>query len=163
VVISTLQLLARHNYTGYAQVLEDWSPSGSNPDVTYTIGDDVVTQYDSTNGARHLLYDGHSSVRHLADTTGSIIANQSYNYDAYGNALGFNPADADGTLDEDDNDVNVGGVAKEDMAKVNLTFDGFTGLTTGKVVIRRRNYLRPWRHEYKRTEDRFQRCGERKL
>jgi hypothetical protein len=26
-------------HTGYAQVLEEWSPSGSHPDVTYTIGD----------------------------------------------------------------------------------------------------------------------------
>jgi len=38
-----------------------------------------------------MLYDGHGSVRHLADSTGALIAGQSYNYDAYGNAHGFTP------------------------------------------------------------------------
>jgi hypothetical protein len=64
-------------------------PSGSHPDITYTIGDDVVTQYDSTNGARHLLYDGHGSTRHLVDNDEDVT--DAFSYDGYGVMLGANP------------------------------------------------------------------------
>jgi len=40
-------LIDAHNHTGYPQVLEEWSPSGSHPDITYTIGDDVISQSSS--------------------------------------------------------------------------------------------------------------------
>jgi len=41
---------------------------------------------------KYLLYDGHASVRHLADNSGTIT--DSYNYDAYGNPRNFDPTSA---------------------------------------------------------------------
>jgi RHS repeat-associated protein len=58
----------------------------------YTIGDDVVTQYDSTNGARHLLYDGQGSTRQLVDNNEDVT--DAFSYDGYGVMLGANPANA---------------------------------------------------------------------
>jgi RHS repeat-associated protein len=81
-------LIDAYNHTGYAQVLEEWS-GGANPDITYTIGDDVITQYSSTSGAEHLLYDGHGSTRQLIDNSEDITA--AFSYDAYGFMLGGNP------------------------------------------------------------------------
>jgi RHS repeat-associated protein len=90
--VTKIFLIDSHNHTGHAQVLERWSPSGSHPDVTYTIGDDVVTQYDSANGARHLLYDGHGSTRQLVDD--NEVVTDAFSYDGYGVMLGGNPANA---------------------------------------------------------------------
>jgi len=77
-----------YNHTGYAQVLEEWSLSGSVPDKTYTIGDDVITQYDGTS-AEHFLYDGHGSVRQLSNSSGGIVTDQVFSYDAYGVSIGY--------------------------------------------------------------------------
>ncbi|MCK4913049.1 MAG: RHS repeat-associated core domain-containing protein [Planctomycetes bacterium] len=49
------------------------------------IGHDVIAQATGSNNPKYFLYDGHGSVRHLADNTGAIT--ESYNYDAYGNRL----------------------------------------------------------------------------
>ena len=84
-----LFLIDAYNHTGYAQTLEQWSLSGSNPDITYTIGDDIITQKKST-GVRHFLYDGHGSTRQLIDNNENII--NEYSYDAYGVMLGGNPS-----------------------------------------------------------------------
>ena len=83
-----LFLIDAYNHTGYAQTLEQWSPSGSNPDITYTIGDDIITQK-KTSGVRHFLYDGHGSTRQLIDNNENIV--NEYSYDAYGVMLGSNP------------------------------------------------------------------------
>jgi len=44
----------------------------------------------ATNNPEYLLYDGHGSVRQLAHSSGSVVEN--YSFDAYGNAIGFDPA-----------------------------------------------------------------------
>jgi len=62
---TTTFLIDSHNHTGYAQVLEQWT-DGAHPDITYTIGADIITQ-SSSAGVRHLLYDGHGSTRQLMD------------------------------------------------------------------------------------------------
>ncbi len=69
----------------HAQVLEEWSETGQTPNVTYTIGDDVITQADSA-GIHHIIYDGHGSTRQLTDhpATGLASATDNYSYDAYG-------------------------------------------------------------------------------
>ena len=84
-------LIDPSNHTGYAQVLEEWVDS--NLETTYTLGDDVIAQYNSTDGTEYLLYDGHGSTRQLADSTGSIVIDpthgeQSFSYDGYGVMLG---------------------------------------------------------------------------
>jgi RHS repeat-associated protein len=35
----------------------------------------------------YLLYDGHGSVRQLADVSGNLISGQTFDYDAYGNLV----------------------------------------------------------------------------
>ena len=62
------------------------------PNTVFILGHDVLGQANGTSNPKYLLYDGHGSVRQLADSAGTVTAN--YAYDAYGNAHGFNPADA---------------------------------------------------------------------
>ena len=76
-------LIDAYNHTGYSQVLEE--TTGSNT-TTYTIGDDVITQYEASAGAEHLLYDGHGSTRQTVDSSGTVT--DCYSYDAYGVTLG---------------------------------------------------------------------------
>ena len=82
------------NHTGYAQVLEESRFENGQlvKVITYTIGHDVLAQFDAVNGYLALLADGHGSTRAVADLTGQII--QEYSYDAYGNAHGFIAKDA---------------------------------------------------------------------
>ena len=81
-------LIDSYNHTGYAQVLEQWSPEGTTPAITYTIGDDVITQATSTS-IEHLLYDGHGSTRQTVNNSEAVT--DAFSYDAYGVLLG-NPA-----------------------------------------------------------------------
>ncbi|MHC4867352.1 MAG: RHS repeat domain-containing protein [Planctomycetota bacterium] len=80
-----------YNHTGYAQVLKEINGvTGTNR--VYVTGLDVVAQATGSNSPKYLLYDGHGSVRQLANNVGNIVAN--YHYDAYGQALNLNPAQA---------------------------------------------------------------------
>jgi RHS repeat-associated protein len=100
--VTVVYLVDSHNHTGYAQVLEEMTFNKADPDpltetpdslTTYVIGDDVIAQTkDGTT--QYLLYDGHGSTRQLADSTGAIITDQNFSYDAYGVMLGGNPTSA---------------------------------------------------------------------
>jgi RHS repeat-associated protein len=80
-----------YNHTGYAQVLKEINGvTGTNR--VYVTGLDVVAQATGSSSPKYLLYDGHGSVRQLANNVGNVVAN--YHYDAYGQALNFNPAQA---------------------------------------------------------------------
>jgi len=63
----------------YAQVLAEIS-NGST-DVSYTYGDDLISQQ-RAGQAYYYLYDGHGSTRALADGAGSLT--DGYDYDAFG-------------------------------------------------------------------------------
>ena len=83
--IMTLYLVDRRNLTGYAQVLEEVTVSGSATNIAkaYAYGLDLISQRE----INPLLitfygYDGHGSVRFLAGTDGAITA--SHVFDAYG-------------------------------------------------------------------------------
>ncbi len=78
---STTYLIDPYNPTGYAQVFKKITGT---EEITYTIGNDVISQADAT-GIAYLIYDGHGSVRQLVDNTGSLVTGQQFNYDAYGN------------------------------------------------------------------------------
>ena len=86
-------LIDPYNHTGYEQVLSQAVSDGVNPDeVTFfIIGSDVIGQVTDTDDPLYLLCDGHGSVRQDSDTDG--VAQSSYNYDAFGEADGFNPVD----------------------------------------------------------------------
>jgi len=89
-------LIDEHNPTGYAQVLEEWLDGTLSN--TYTIGHDVISQTEASESTEHLLYDGQGSARALVNSVGVIISGQVFAYDAYGNAIGFDPADAGTTV-----------------------------------------------------------------
>jgi len=89
----TKYIIDPYNHTGYAQVLRQVVNTDAN--TAYILGMDVLAR-DRNTDMKYLLYDGHGSVRHLADTAGDITA--SYNYDGYGRALNFSAANADTSL-----------------------------------------------------------------
>jgi RHS repeat-associated protein len=68
--------------TGYSQVLAEKSASGSIQAV-YAWGLQLVAQSRPASGTSFYLYDGHGSVRALANTSGTVT--DTYTYDAFGN------------------------------------------------------------------------------
>jgi len=90
----TNYLIDPYNHTGYAQVLEETTGGVR---TTYTIGDDVIAQYNATDGTEYLLYDGHGSTRQLIDNNVGEAINvlDNYCYDGYGVMLGGNPTPTD--------------------------------------------------------------------
>lgn len=78
-------LIDPFNPTGHAQVFKQTQTGQSS--VVYIIGHDVLAEAKGTNNPVYLLYDGHGSVRQLADNTGALIAGQAFNFDAYGNII----------------------------------------------------------------------------
>jgi len=98
--VTTRYLFDHHNPTGYEQVLEERDAAG-NLIRSYTLGLDVIAQAEASGDVYHFLYDGHGSTRALTggtEGTGVIAivdgVVQRFSYDAYGNALGFNPTTA---------------------------------------------------------------------
>jgi RHS repeat-associated protein len=92
----TNYLIDDQNPTGYSQVLEEKDASG-NVTTTYTLGLDIIAQQSpavQSGGTLFLLKDGHGSTRGLVDATGQPLSGQVYRYDAFGNAIGFSPANA---------------------------------------------------------------------
>ena len=95
-------LAERRNPTGYTQTIQERvtnADSGAEIKTTvYTLGLDAISQTVFTpggpsEGETHVfLYDGHGSVRLLANMLAAVV--ESYNFDAYGNAHGFDPAAA---------------------------------------------------------------------
>ena len=84
--------------TGYSQVLRqtDYDADGNVlQTINYIIGLQRISQITVKNGEVQELYfafDGHGSTRVLTDFVGAVV--QLYSFDAYGNALGFDPSQA---------------------------------------------------------------------
>jgi RHS repeat-associated protein len=87
-VSTNLYLIDPLNHTGFAQVLEELPAFGAVPTVSYTIGDDVISQATAV-ATDYFLYDGHGSTRQLMDPSGSVT--DEYSYDASGMMIGGNP------------------------------------------------------------------------
>ena len=86
---TTKYLNDKLNPTGHAQVFVE--TIGNNVARSYTIGLERISQYNSSPSATHyFLYDGHGNTRALMDATGAAV--ERYDYDAFGNAIGFSPA-----------------------------------------------------------------------
>jgi hypothetical protein len=88
---STLYLTDTSNPTWYSQPLEAKTTGSGTHLVTYLIGDRVFGQADGTT-LSYLLADGHGSTRLLTSSTGAVVA--TFNYDAFGGAINFNPTSA---------------------------------------------------------------------
>ena len=84
-----------NNPTGSSQVLETLNGSGQVQD-TYMIGATVVGQVSSQTGVSVFQTDARNSTRVLTNSQGQVTAQ--YNFDAFGNAVGFNPATAATTI-----------------------------------------------------------------
>jgi RHS repeat-associated protein len=86
------------NITGYSQVLKQTETNvvtGGETVTTYVIGHQRISQLVVKNGKEqeyYFTFDGHGSTRVLLDA--ALAASQIYSFDAYGNAMGFDPADA---------------------------------------------------------------------
>jgi RHS repeat-associated protein len=90
VTTTTLYLVDERNLTGYPQVLEELTVLGSltNLNRAYTYGLDLVSQWQSDGSVHFYGYDGHGSVRFLANGSGTIT--DTYAYDAYGTLIASN-------------------------------------------------------------------------
>ncbi|MBA2115003.1 putative Ig domain-containing protein [Bremerella alba] len=86
-VTETKYLIDRHNHTGYQQIVEEIVNGALKR--SYVLGHDVLSQADVGESSLTLLYDGHGSTRGLVDALGNRLSSQIYQYDAYGNPIGF--------------------------------------------------------------------------
>jgi RHS repeat-associated protein len=88
--VTTRYLVDVKNPTGYAQVIAEEFANTTNS-ATYIYGLERIargyysSQFGGVQGFRYYLYDGHGSVRALADTSGNVT--DTYDYDAFGNLL----------------------------------------------------------------------------
>ena len=107
--------------TGYSKAIQASSTLAGVPVTSYVLGLGVVAQSGIADGTAYLLIDGHGSTRALADTAGAVVSGQTLDYDAFGDALDFAPAQSqttwlfggDGTYDAGDRlDVSVGAMAR---------------------------------------------------
>ena len=80
---TTDYLIDVSNHTGFAQVLQQQQTGQDS--VMFVLGHDVIGQATGAAAPKFYLYDGHGSVRHLADNTGNIT--ESYHFNAYGQTL----------------------------------------------------------------------------
>ncbi|MGE5609731.1 MAG: RHS repeat-associated core domain-containing protein [Bacillota bacterium] len=96
---TTTVLLDQNNPTGYAQILEErvTHADSSSDLISYLIGQTVLGQAKDAGPVQYLLADGHGSTRllvHTEESTGNLVIDQTMNYDAYGNAVGFDASTA---------------------------------------------------------------------
>ena len=80
-----------NNPTGYSQVLETLNVSGE-VENTFIVGASVLGQVSAGSGLSVFQTDILGSTRVVTNSQGLVTAQ--YNYDPYGNAVGFNPATA---------------------------------------------------------------------
>jgi RHS repeat-associated protein len=84
------------NITGYSLVLKQTETdlnTGEQANIIDIIGRNKIAQITVKNGTEQELYftfDGHGSTRVLTDLAGAIV--ELYAFDAYGNAIGFDPS-----------------------------------------------------------------------
>ena len=90
---TTLYLVDDRNPTGYAQVLEELTVSGStNLSRQYTYGLDLISQRQPGNSTNFFGYDGLGSTRFLANSGGANV--NTLTYDAYGTVIDGAPQTA---------------------------------------------------------------------
>ena len=97
VVTKTEYLNDPLSLTGYSQVLKQTETVDGEvtKTISYVIGHQRISQIVIENGTEqeyYFTFDGHGSTRALVDLAGAVV--QLYAFDAYGNAIGFNQAEA---------------------------------------------------------------------
>ena len=88
---TTYYLLDDRNPSGYVQVLEEWTSTGT-PVLSrvYNYGLDLISQRVPNTSTNYFVYDGHGSTRILTDNGGTVA--NAFVYDAYGNLIASNSA-----------------------------------------------------------------------
>jgi RHS repeat-associated protein len=82
--------------TGYSQVIKQTETNletGEQANIIHIIGRNRISQItlkDGTEQEYYFTFDGHGSTRILTDLAGAIV--ELYSFDAYGNAIGFDPS-----------------------------------------------------------------------
>ncbi|MFT3787917.1 MAG: hypothetical protein QM770_17395 [Tepidisphaeraceae bacterium] len=106
---TTTYLYDNANATGYSKAIEE-RVSGV-AQTSYIIGLSVEAQSSIADGVLTLVHDGQGRTRHVLDSTGVMVG--TYDYDAYGNGLGFDVRSAkttwlmpDGKTDRVTGDTN---------------------------------------------------------
>jgi|GEM_PF-5574262 len=101
--VVTYYLVDTNNPTGYSQPIEQAATPGS-PQITYIWGAQLISETYATGATipgvgtatspttYYILTDAHGNTRLITDATGKVV--EDMNYDAFGNALGFNAATA---------------------------------------------------------------------
>jgi RHS repeat-associated protein len=86
---TTYYLVDDLNPSGYAQVLEELTVSGSVTKV-YNYGMSLISQRAPNSSTNYFIYDGHGSTRMLTDAGGNFV--NAFAYDAFGNLIASNSA-----------------------------------------------------------------------
>jgi YD repeat-containing protein len=90
---TTYYLIDSNNPTGYAKPIEVRVGSATGtPTTTYILGLDVIGQANSSGAVSYLVIDGRDDTRALVSSSGAVTA--TFNYDAFGNPVGFTAATA---------------------------------------------------------------------
>ena len=86
---NTYFLVDDENPSGYAQVLEEWTSTGT-PVLSkvYNYGSDLISQVQPNVSTNYFIVDGHGSTRMLTDNGGNIA--NVFVYDAFGNLIASN-------------------------------------------------------------------------
>jgi RHS repeat-associated protein len=114
---------------------------------TYTLGHDVIAQQApqlASGDPLYLLYDGHGSTRALLDPDADVV--EVYAYDAYGNAIGFDPGAALTTFLYSGEQTDQTGLQYlrdrylDPSAGRFLTFDAFAGNTSDPLSLHKYLY-----------------------
>jgi RHS repeat-associated protein len=86
---TTCYLVDDVNPSGYSQVLEEWTSTGT-PELSqvYNYGLDLISQVQPGVSTNYFILDGHGSTRMLADNGGNIV--NAFAYDAFGNLVTSN-------------------------------------------------------------------------
>jgi RHS repeat-associated protein len=97
--LTATYLIDAKNPTGYAQPLEESVTDAAQQVVkalTYTLGREVVAQAEAGAAGQpfFLLHDGHGSTRLVVDASAGPVTGGAFDFDAFGNAIGFDPAAA---------------------------------------------------------------------
>jgi RHS repeat-associated protein len=124
----TYYLVDANNPTGYSQVSEESSTLGGAPSITYDVGSDLLAQTPSSGPTVYFVYDGHGSLRGLANTGGVVPSASHLDYDAFGVAL-FNAATVGTKIgytgERWDNDLHVLELRARDYTPATGRFDSF--------------------------------------
>jgi RHS repeat-associated protein len=89
---TTYFLTDDRNPSGYAQVLEELTYSGTTPTLVcaYAVGLSLLTQHEAGGTVYYFIPDGHGSTRALSDSSGTT--QNTFTYDAYGTLIASNAA-----------------------------------------------------------------------